>query len=89
MFYQGDVFFEPLELEAGRNLITFVDRDSVVTAGFCWPETQELARGKTFLAYRPLGKGHLIAFAADPNYRAMYPNLQRLFLNACLFGPGE
>jgi hypothetical protein len=89
VFYHGDVFFEPLELEAGRNLITFADRDPVVTAGFCWPETQELVQGKTFLAYRALGEGHLVAFAADPNYRAMYPNLQRLFLNACLFGPGE
>ncbi len=30
-----------------------------------------------------------MAFADDPNYRAMYPALQRLFINAVLFGPGH
>ena len=39
--------------------------------------------------YRSLGDGHIIGFADDPNYRAMYPATQRLFYNAVLFGPGQ
>jgi hypothetical protein len=41
------------------------------------------------LAYQAKGSGHIIAFADDPNYRAMYPALQRLFVNSVLFGPGH
>jgi transketolase N-terminal domain/subunit len=32
---------------------------------------------------------HLIAFTDDPNYRGMYPSLQRLFINAAMFGAGH
>ena len=42
-----------------------------------------------YLLYEPLGTGHIVAFTDDPNYRAMYPATQRLFLNAVLFGPGH
>jgi hypothetical protein len=89
VFFYGNIFFEPLAIEDGRNLITFAQHDPVVAAGFCWPKTAHVLPGKTWLAYQPVGKGHLVAFATDPNYRAMYPSLQRLFLNACLFGPGQ
>jgi hypothetical protein len=30
----------------------------------------------------------VVAFTDDPNFRAMYPATQRLFVNAVLFGPG-
>jgi ribosomal protein S18 acetylase RimI-like enzyme len=89
VFFYGNIFFEPLAIEDGRNLITFAQQDPLVAAGFCWPKTAQVLPGKTWLAYKPVGKGHMVAFATDPNYRAMYPGLQRLFLNACLFGPGQ
>ncbi len=89
VFFHGNVFFQPLRKEDGRNLIQFADQEDVVVSGFCWPETKKLLAGKTYLAYFPTGEGHVIAFAGDPNFRAMYPSLQRLFLNACLFGPGQ
>ena len=89
LFYHGNIFFEPLKPEEGRSLVEFAPEDRVLVSGFCWPETKQLIAGKTFLGYVSRGDGHIVAFAADPNYRAMYPNLQRLFVNACLFGPGE
>ena len=30
-----------------------------------------------------------VAFTDDPKYRAMYPAVQRLFVNAVLFSPGH
>ncbi len=89
VFMHGSLFFEPVRKDDGRNLIQFADQEEVITSGFCWPDTKKLLPGKTYLAYFSTGKGHVIAFAGDPNYRAMYPSLQRLFLNACLFGPGQ
>ena len=88
-FYQGNILFHPLPRGAGRSIVEFADEDELVVSGFCWPRTRPLIAGKTYLAYHAMDKGHMVAFAADPNFRAMFPSLQRLFVNACLFGPGQ
>ena len=89
VFFNGSTFFKPIDPEKGRNVVQFAADDEIIVSGFCWPETKELIKGKTYLAHFSLGQGHVIAFAGDPNYRAMFPGLQRLFINACLFGPGQ
>lgn len=82
------LILRPLRPTDGRNLVTFVKRDHLLTSGFCWPETLDLLEGTPFLLYQKLGKGHVIAFSGDPNYRAMYPAMQRFFFNAVFFSPG-
>jgi hypothetical protein len=37
--------------------------------------------------HQPTGRGHVIAFADDPNNRAFAEATQLLFLNAVLLGP--
>jgi len=83
-----DLILAPLGPADGRNLVTFAARD-VLASGFCWPQTLELTAGKPMVLYQSLGKGHIVAFADDPNYRAMTPTSQRFFLNAVFFGPGH
>ncbi|MDG3003183.1 M14 family metallopeptidase [Paludisphaera mucosa] len=83
-----DLILTPLKPADGRNLITFAPRDLLVS-GFCWPQTLELMAGKPLVVYQALGKGHVVAFVDDPNYRAMTPTTQRFFLNAVFFGPGH
>ena len=39
--------------------------------------------------HQPLGAGHVIAFAEDPNYRAFTEATQLLFVNAVLLGPAH
>jgi hypothetical protein len=41
---------------------------------------------KAFLIHQPMGQGHIIAFAEDPNYRAYAETTQFLFINAVLLG---
>lgn len=89
VFYQGNVMLTPPDLTKGRGLVTFASRPAVLTSGFCWPETLEVVAETPYLICEPLGAGHVVAFTDDPNYRAMYPATQRLFLNAVLFGPGH
>ena len=38
---------------------------------------------------QPLGEGHVIAFAEDPNYRAFTEATSLLFMNAVLLGPAH
>jgi hypothetical protein len=83
-----DLILSPLKPTDGRNLVNFAARDLLVS-GFCWPQTLELMAGKPMVLYQGLGKGHIVAFAGDPNFRAMTPASQRFFLNAVFLGPGH
>jgi hypothetical protein len=87
VFYSGNLILRPTGETEGRSLLTFNAQDQLLTSGFCWPKTQALMAETPFLVYRDIGSGHVIGFVNDPNYRASYPGLNRLFYNAVLFGP--
>ncbi len=89
VFYTGNTILSPTTETGGRSLVTFVDKEHLLSSGFCWPTSLELIADTPFVVYRAMGRGHLVAFTDDPNYRAMYPSLQRLFINAALFGAGH
>jgi hypothetical protein len=87
LLLSGSLILRPLKPTDGRNLVTFLPKDRIVTSGFCWPATIDLIAGTPFVLYQALGEGHVIAFSQDPNFRAMVPAMQRFFLNAVFFGP--
>jgi hypothetical protein len=89
VFFSGNRILRPVKPNLGRNLVTFRAHESLLTSGFCWPKTLELMAGTPYVIYQSSGDGHIIALTDDPNYRAMYPQLQRLFFNAVMFGPGH
>ncbi len=89
ILFNGSLIVAPLKQADGRNLVTFAPRDQILTSGFCWPDTLKLQAGKPFAVYQSLGAGHVIGFTDDPNFRAMCPQTQRLFVNAMLLGPGH
>ena len=86
MFYRGRLVLAPTKETAGRSLVTFAKKGSLLTSGFCWPASLDLLAETPYVVYRSSGRGHVIAFTDDPNFRAMYPSLQRLFINAAMFG---
>jgi hypothetical protein len=86
IFYSGSLILSPTGETEGRSLVTFAAKDKLLASGFCWPTSQELLAETPYAVYRSLGEGHVIAFTDDPNFRAMYPALQRLFVNAVMFG---
>ncbi len=57
--------------------------------GIVWEDAKPQLASKPFLIHQPVGGGHLIAFAEDPNYRAYAEATQLLFINAVLLGPGR
>lgn len=89
VFYSGNVVLAPVTETDGRALVSFAGRDQLLSSGFCWPASLELLAETPYVVYRPQGEGHVVAFADDPNFRAMYPALQRLFVNAAMFGAGH
>jgi hypothetical protein len=81
--------FAPIKLDTGRNVAVYAKKDRLVAGGLAWPEAQTLLAEKPYLIHQPLGQGHVVAFAEDPNYRAFTEATELLFMNAVLLGPGR
>ncbi len=86
---EGQRIFTPIKLDKGRNVGVYAAKDRLVAAGFTWDNPKEQLPQKAFLLHQPIGQGHIIAFAEDPNYRAIPEATQLLFINAILFGPAH
>jgi hypothetical protein len=83
---EGQRVFTPIKLDKGRNVGVYAPKDRLVVGGLAWDEAQAQLAQKAFLIHQPLGQGHVIAFAEEPNYRAFTEATQLLFANAVLLG---
>jgi hypothetical protein len=81
--------FTPLKLDRGTNVAIYQKADQLVKAGFVWDESKKLLPQKAWLVHQPHGRGHVVAFAEDPNVRAFADGLNLLLLNAVLLTAGR
>lgn len=86
---EGSRVFQPITLDRGINVGRYGELDDLVLSGVVWEESRPQLASKAFLIYQPMGRGQLIAFAEDPNYRAYTEATELLFINAVLLGPGR
>jgi hypothetical protein len=57
-------------------------------SGHAWEESTQRLRGAVAVYEQRVGRGRVIAFAEDPNFRAYARGMNRMFLNAVVLGPG-
>lgn len=86
---EGTRVFSPITLDKGRNIGTYLTGDGAVVAGLMWPEAKTQLGNKPFLIAQPRGRGHVIAFVEDPNFRAFTEGTALLFINSVLLGPAH
>ena len=86
---EGQRIFTPLKLDKGRNVGIYGKGDALVASGLVWSDARTQYASKPYLMHQPLGEGHVIAFAEDPNYRAFTEATSLLFMNAVLLGPAH
>lgn len=86
---RGSRVFSPLTLDEGTNVARYGEGDDLVLSGVVWEEAKPQLANKAFLMHQPMGRGQVIAFAEDPNYRAYTEATMLLFMNAVLLGPGR
>ena len=86
---EGSRVFRPITLDEGTNVGRYADLESLVLSGIVWEESRPQLANKAFLIHQPMGRGQVVAFAEDPNYRAYSEATQLLFMNAVLLGPGR
>ena len=79
--------FTPIKLDKGENVGVYAGKDTLRLSGLAWDEALSGLARKAFLIEQPLGDGHIVAFAEDPNYRAFTEATMLLFANAVMFGP--
>jgi hypothetical protein len=85
----GARVFRPLTLDRGANVGRYGSLDDLVLSGVVWEEARPQLVSKAFLMHETMGRGQVIAFAEDPNYRAYTEATMLLFMNAVLLGPGR
>ncbi|MGE0882528.1 MAG: M14 family metallopeptidase [Blastocatellales bacterium] len=84
---EGTRVFSPIRLDRGSNVGVYGKHDDrLLASGWAWSDSLGLIQQKAFLIHQPMGQGHIIAFAEDPNYRAYAEATEFLFINAVLLG---
>jgi hypothetical protein len=82
-------FFRPSR--EGTNAVVFSSQnpnDTFRIAGFIWPNnTERLLRNTTYVFEESVGRGHVVLYAEDPNFRGFWFSTTRLFFNSFLFQP--
>jgi hypothetical protein len=71
----------------GKNVAAYPEEEAVKLAGFVWPEARKALAKSLYLWQERMGRGQVILFADDPNFRATQLSTMRLFCNAVLLGP--
>ncbi len=79
----------PLKLDRGTNVAIYAPAEQLVQAGFVWDEAKKQLPQKAWLVHQPHGRGHVVAFAEDPNVRGFADGLNLLLLNAVLRTAGR
>jgi hypothetical protein len=75
-------------LSSGRRIIArYVEGDSLRVSGLAWEESLERIAGAVFAYEERVGRGRVIAFAEDLNFRGFWRGARRLFLNSVVVGP--
>jgi hypothetical protein len=69
------------------NAAIFDAPDQLLASGYIWEENRKQLAFKPLVVVQREGKGSIVGFTADPNYRAFLDGMNVLFLNAVFRGP--
>ena len=61
---------------------------SVRMSGLVWPEASQRIANSAYLTREKMGKGQIILFSGEPNFRGSALGTNRLWLNAVVYGSG-
>ncbi len=70
-----------------RIVARYAPRDSLRVSGHMWEENLARLPDSVAVYEERIGRGRVILFAEDPNFRGYFRGADRLFLNAVLLGP--
>lgn len=87
VFANGNlVLTVPKDLTAGEAVVRFAPKERVRLSGFYWPETADRIALAPWLWTERVGRGRVIAFPYDPNFRDSLRGVMAVFGNAVMLG---
>ena len=86
---EGRNVYTPLAIDKGVNAAYFEPADQLLASGYLWTENRKQLAYKPLVAVEQQGRGIVVAFTADPTFRAMMDGMNVLFLNAVFRGPAH
>src|SRR6185369_12148294 len=81
------VFNAPRDIRAGEAVVRYAPQARLRMSGYLWPEMPGRLSESVYLWTERVGRGRVIGFAGDPNFRDHFRGLLPLFANAVLLGP--
>jgi hypothetical protein len=85
----GRTIYTPIKADRGLNAAYFASADQIVSSGFMWEQNRKQLAFKPFAVVQRDGRGNVIGFTSDPNFRGYMDGLNMLFLNAVFRGPSH
>jgi len=86
MFYSSRAYMA--KFPAVRTVGRFAPADEIRVSGLLWPEARLRLANTSYCTRERAGRGQIIMFAHEPNFRAYFRGSERLISNAVLYGPG-
>jgi hypothetical protein len=71
-----------------RTIGRFAPAQTLRVSGLLWPEARVRFANTSYCTQEQVGRGQVILFASQPNFRGFFRGSERLLSNAILFGPG-
>ena len=87
LVFSDRVYTPPRDLRAGEAVVRYAAEPRLRLSGYLWPEAPARLAGTPYLWTERAGRGRVIGFAGDPNFRDLWRGLLPLFANAVLVGP--
>ena len=86
LVFSDRVLRAPRDFRPGEIVLRYAPAAQLRIAGYLWPEVPARLAGTPYLWTERVGRGRVIAFAADPNFRDLWRGLLPLFANAVFLG---
>ncbi len=86
-FKRSSEIYQTFADDKFKNIGVYAPADEVKLSGWVWPETEKYLAGNGWLFLERSGRGKVISFVEDPNFRASYDGLNKVFFNAVILGP--
>jgi hypothetical protein len=85
----GAAIYTPIKDDKGVNVAYFESADKLLASGYLWSENRRQIAYKPLVVTENSGRGVVVGFTADPNFRGMLDGMNLLFLNAVFRGPSH
>ncbi|HLL45988.1 MAG TPA: hypothetical protein VK399_04745 [Longimicrobiaceae bacterium] len=87
LVFSDRIYAAPRDLRPGEAVVRYAPLPRLRMAGYLWPEVPARLAGTPYLWTERVGRGRVIGFAGDPNFRDLWRGLLPLFANSVFFGP--